>query len=107
MLLEVRRFREDDSTLILIAGLSVLAGFFWDILAWELHLPYPSFHWLERLIHADGKAAYSAMMYETTMFIFVVLSLAWTLLKTRRRPCQIRPVMDETHRHRQAPREPD
>ena len=69
---------------ISIVGLSVLAGFFWDILVWRAHFPYLPFHWLGRMFHADGEAAYDAMMYETMIYFFGAFSLTWILVEPRR-----------------------
>lgn len=65
----------DLRSIVLIAAISVIAGFLWDILVWRLHFPYLPIHWLGRLLHADGEAAYTSMMYETMIFSFVVLLL--------------------------------
>lgn len=72
-------------SVLLISALSALAGFLWDILVWRLHFPYLPFHWLPRLLHADGEGAYTAMMYEMMIFFFVASLLLWTLFAVRRR----------------------
>jgi hypothetical protein len=62
-----------------LAAISVLAGFGWDILVWRLHFPYLPFHWLVHSLHADGESAYTAMMYEMMIFFFVLSLLLWLL----------------------------
>jgi hypothetical protein len=69
--------------LLVIAAISVAGGFGWDVLVWRFHFPYPPFHWVVRLIHADGEAAYSAMMYEVMIYIFGLALVGWVLLKRR------------------------
>jgi hypothetical protein len=63
----------------LIAAPSIAAGFAWDVLVWRLGAPYVPLHWLGPLFHADGESAYTAMMYETMVYLFVVFSVLWTL----------------------------
>ena len=68
---------------LVIAALSIAAGFVWDILVWRLHFPYLPFHWLGRLLHADGERAYTSMMYEMMILFFLVFSVGWILFRRR------------------------
>ncbi len=73
-------------TVFFIALGSIVAGFVWDILVWRLHFPYLPFHWLVRLLHADGEHAYTVMMYEMMVFFFAIIFaswIAWRLWSTR------------------------
>jgi hypothetical protein len=70
-------------SIMLIALISVTAGFLWDILVWRLHFPYFSIHWLVRLLDADGEAAYTSMMYETMILFFVTFLLLWIAKELR------------------------
>lgn len=67
--------------LALLALAAVITGFLWDILVWRLHFPYLPFHWLVRLAHADGEAAYTVMMYEMMIFFFLIFLLIWLGIK--------------------------